>query len=76
MIFSYINVVHPIHPALVNRVPFNVAVVELPGAGGVCMVGNIIDTPFEELHVGMPVEVTFEDIDSEITLPQWKRATG
>ncbi len=76
VIFSYINVVHPIHPALVNRVPFNVAVVELPGAGGVCMVGNIIDTPFEELHVGMPVEVTFEDIDSEITLPQWKRATG
>ena len=75
IIFSYINVVHPVHPALKDRVPFNVVLVELPEAGDVRMVGNVLDTPFEELYVGMPVEVTFEDIDAETTLPQWKRAS-
>lgn len=73
VIFSYINIFHPVHPAVKERVPYNVVLVELPDAGNVRLIGNIVDTPFEALYVGMPVEVFFEDIDEQTTLPQWKR---
>lgn len=74
-IYSYTIIHHPVHPALKERVPYNVVLVEIPDAGNVRVVGNLIDgTPNEDIKIGMPVEVTWEDIDDEITLPQWKRA--
>jgi uncharacterized OB-fold protein len=74
IIYSYVNVTHPTHPALKERVPFNIVIVELPDAGNVRLAGNVIDTPFEDLYIGMPVEVVFEDYPEGVTLPNWKRA--
>ncbi len=75
-VYSYTIVHHPAHPVLKGKVPYNIVLVELPDAGGVRVVGNLIDgTPNEEIHIGMPVEVTWEDINEEVTLPQWKQAT-
>ncbi|MDO8670622.1 MAG: OB-fold domain-containing protein, partial [Dehalococcoidia bacterium] len=68
------NVAHPVHPALKERVPFNLVIVELPDAGNVRLAGNVIDAPFEELYIGMPVEVVFEDYPEGVTLPRFKRA--
>ncbi|MDO8671517.1 MAG: OB-fold domain-containing protein [Dehalococcoidia bacterium] len=73
-VFTYTNVAHPVHPALKERVPFNLVIVELPDAGNVRLAGNVIDTPFEELYIGMPVEVIFEDYPEGATLPRFKRA--
>ncbi len=39
-IFSWERVWHPVHPALKDRGPYLVVVVELPHAGGVRLVGN------------------------------------
>lgn len=76
-IYSHMNVVYPAHPALKDRVPFNVVLVELADAQGIRMVGNMIDTPYEEIHIGMPVEVCWEDHpEADITLPFWRRATS
>jgi hypothetical protein len=36
------------------------------------MLTNIVDCELEEISVGMKVEVTFEDITEEITLPKFK----
>ena len=73
-VFSHMNVVYPAHPALRERVPFNVVVVELEDAPGIRMVGNLIDTPYEEIQTGMPVEVFFEDHpDQDVSLPLWRR---
>ncbi len=72
VIYSFINVVHQVHPALRERAPFNVVLVELLDAGNVRMIGNVVDTPFEELHIGMPVEVVWEDTTGEVTQPRWR----
>jgi hypothetical protein len=68
------NVVHPVHPALMQGGPFNVVLVELSDAQGIRMIGNMVDCAYEDIHIGMPVEVVFEDHDNEeVTLPLWKR---
>ena len=69
-VYSY--VVHH-HPPVPGRTPpFVVAVVELPE--GVRVVGNVIDCVPEEVRIGMPVELTFQRMDDELTLPQWRPA--
>jgi len=72
-VFSYTWVHHPTHPALAERVPYNVALVELPDAGGVRLVSNVIDVQPGELHVGLAVEVVFEDLE-DVTLPRFRPA--
>lgn len=55
--------------------PFAIAVVELEE--GPRMMSNIVDCPQtpEALQIDMPLEVTFEALTDEITLPQFKPAT-
>ena len=54
--------------------PYVVALVELDEQSGLRLVTNIVDSPIEAIFVGMPVEVVFEDVTPEITLPYFKPA--
>jgi uncharacterized OB-fold protein len=60
------------HPAFAKDVPYNVAFVEL--AEGPRIIANIVGVKNEELHIGMPVEVVFEDVNDEISLPKFRSA--
>jgi hypothetical protein len=71
-VFSYTIAHHAVHPALVERVPYNIALVELPDAGGVRLVSNLVDVPGEEVAIGLEVEVVFEE-QGEVTLPRFRR---
>jgi uncharacterized OB-fold protein len=51
-------------------VPWTVVSVELEE--GVQITSNLLDTPPDEVKIGMPVEVTFEAVNEEITLPQFR----
>jgi uncharacterized OB-fold protein len=53
-------------------VPYVVAMVELDE--GVRMMSNLIGVQADPEHVriGMPVEVVYEDVSDEITLPKFK----
>lgn len=73
-IYSYIICHHPVHPALREWPPYNVAIIELPGAGNVRMVGNIIDAKDEELYMEMPVKITWEERQG-VVIPQWLKDT-
>ncbi len=75
VVYSFVIPHHPVHSALKDRVPYNVVLVELPDAANIRMVGNLIDCPGNEIKIGMPVEVTWEDINENVTLPQWKKAS-
>jgi uncharacterized OB-fold protein len=75
-VYSYTAIYHPLHPSLAERVPYNVVVVALDGAPGCRFISNLVDVPPEELKVGMPVEVTWEQINDEIVLPRFRRAKG
>jgi len=71
-VWSWIVAHPPVLPAFQDRVPFNVAVVELDE--GVRMIGNLLDIANEDIRVDLPVEVTFEDVEEGVSLPQWKPA--
>jgi uncharacterized protein len=72
-VFSWTVVHHPVHPALADRVPYNVVLVELPDAGCVRLVTNLVDVAPDDVRVGLDVEVVFEDLD-DVTLPRFRRA--
>jgi len=70
-IFSY-NVMHQIyHPAFAAEVPYAVVVVKL--AEGPKMISNLVDCAVNEIRIGMPVEVVFESVSPEVTLPKFRR---
>jgi hypothetical protein len=73
-VFSYTVTHQPIHPALVDRVPFATVLVELEE--GPRLTTNLVDVPPEEIAIGMPVEVVFQRASDEITLPLFRRAAG
>jgi uncharacterized OB-fold protein/acyl dehydratase len=66
-VYSYVVHHHPPVPG--REPPFVVGLIELEE--GVRMVGNVIGCPPADVHIGMPVQVTFERIDDDLTLPQW-----
>jgi hypothetical protein len=69
-VYSWTTVTHPVHPAF--EVPYAVVIVELDE--GVRLVSNIVDCKPEDLYIGMPVEVIFEDVTEEVTLPKFRLA--
>jgi hypothetical protein len=58
-------------PFLREAVPYVVAVVELEGAPGVRLVGNVLDVDPAEVRIGMPVRVAWDDIDEATTIPRF-----
>ena len=59
-IFSWERVWHPVHPALKGHGPYIVALVELPQAGNVRMIGNLLGDPQQPVTIGAAVEGVFE----------------
>jgi uncharacterized OB-fold protein/acyl dehydratase len=70
VVHSYVVHHHPPVPGL--RPPYAVVLVELDE--GVRMVGNLLGCPPGDAYVGMPVELEFQRMDDELTLPQWRPA--
>jgi len=70
-IFSY-YVMHQIyHPGFAAEVPYAVVVVKLEE--GPKLTSNVVDCPLDEIAIGMPVEVVFEELSPEVTLPKFRR---
>lgn len=61
------------HPAFAKDVPYAVVAVALEE--GPRLVTNLVDCKLEEIKVGMPVEVVFDDVTEEITLPKFRPIT-
>lgn len=57
----------PAHPDLADRVPYAVALIDLPE--GVRMLSEVVGCPPEEVRVGMPVSVTWEPLSDGRHLP-------
>ena len=50
--------------------PYNVAIFELDE--GIRLHTNIVECANEDLHIGVPVEVVFQQSDDELTLPKFR----
>jgi uncharacterized OB-fold protein len=72
VIYTYTIAYHPPSPAMAQAVPYNVVLVELPDADNTRLVGNLLDAKDSEIAVGKPVEVAWDDVNDNVTLPQWR----
>ncbi len=69
-IFSY-NVMHQIyHPGFAAAVPYAVVIVKLEE--GPKITSNLVDCAPDAITIGMPVEVVFEQLSPEVTLPKFR----
>ncbi|MBI3827694.1 MAG: OB-fold domain-containing protein [Candidatus Rokubacteria bacterium] len=75
-IYSWERAWHPVHPALKDHGPYIVVLVELPHAGGVRVVGNLLGDPLQPVEIGAAVAAVFEpheDPKAAFTLVQWRK---
>ena len=69
-VFSFAVMHQVYHPGFAESVPYAVVVVELEE--GARLLSNVVDCPVREIAVGMPIEVVFEDVTPEVTLPKFR----
>lgn len=62
------------HPAFADDAPYAVVVVELEEA--VRLTTSLIDCSIENITIGMAVEVVFDDVSEEISLPRFRPRLG
>ena len=73
-VFSYTIAVNPALPNLRDDVPYNVVVVEFDDAPGARLVSNVLDVAPEDVHVGMEVDLVFDEPKPGVVLPRFRRA--
>lgn len=66
-LYSFVMPQHPVFPFM--EYPYIVALVELEE--GTRIVTNLVGTTPEAVSIGMPVELTFEEFDGGLVLPQF-----
>jgi uncharacterized OB-fold protein len=71
-VYSHVTMHHPVVPPF--EAPYDVALIDLEE--GVRMVSNVVGIAPDEVRIGMPVEVVFEKVDDELTLPLFRPREG
>ena len=73
-LFTWTRVWHPAREGLEGAVPYLTAVVEIPAAGGIRLVGNLLGNPRRTPVIGEALRGVFEDHPAEAgghTLLHW-----
>ena len=65
-VFTHTTNAHPYNPAV--PVPYNISIVELVEQEGLRFITNVVDCRPEDVHIGMPVRVQFEQ-NGEVFVP-------
>jgi uncharacterized OB-fold protein len=71
-VFTWTVVARALHPAFQNDTPYAPVVIEMEE--GVRLLSQVVDCTPDRLRIGMPVEVVFDAVTPEITLPKFRRA--
>lgn len=71
-LYSFTVVHHAAHIAVADRVPYLVALVTL--AEGPRVVSNLLHCDRAKVRIGMPLQLTFQEISEGIWLPQFEPA--
>lgn len=71
-LYSFIVVHQRYDPSFAEDLPYNVAIIELEE--GPRLVSNVVDCANAELRIGMPVQLTYDDVTEEFTLPKFRPA--
>jgi uncharacterized OB-fold protein len=69
-VFSF-NIMHQLyHPGFAGQVPYAVVVVELEE--GCKFISNLLGVEPHDIRCGMPVEVTFEKLSDDVSIPKFR----
>jgi uncharacterized OB-fold protein len=69
-VFSF-NIMHQLyHPGFAGHVPYAVVVVELEE--GCKFISNLLGVEPHDIRCGMPVEVTFEKLSDDVSIPKFR----
>ena len=71
-VFTWTTIARALLPAFQGDTPYAPVVVEMDE--GVRLLSSVIDCPPDQLHIGMPVEVIFDEVTPEVTLPKFRKA--
>ena len=73
-VYSWTVTHRAIHPATVDAVPYNTVVVRLFDCGGAMITSNLLDVDNDAIEAGMRVQVWWDDISPELSLPRFRPA--
>jgi uncharacterized OB-fold protein len=73
-VYTWTVIERPLHPAFAKDVPYAPAVVELEE--GVRLLSHVADCTPDVLEIGLPVEVFFDAVTPEVTLPKFRRKSA
>jgi hypothetical protein len=75
-IYAYTIMYHAGDRRFASAIPYASIIVELDDAPGALLAANLLEAPYTEAKVGRRVEVLFERLNDDITLPQFRLAHG
>lgn len=73
-VYSYTVARRATAPQWAGDEPYVIAIVELEE--GPHMTANILGCPLGDVRIGMPLQVSFEDVTPEVTLVQFRPSAG
>lgn len=76
VIYACTIVRHAVIEAVSDQVPYALAVVELRDAPGVRLVASLWDVEESEIVIGREVEVVWDDVSPQITIPRFRPVRG
>lgn len=74
IVYTWTTIARALHPAFAGETPYAAVVVEMEE--GVRLLSRVVDVPLDALAIGLPVEVVFEAVTPEVTLPRFRRRAG
>lgn len=72
VIYSYTVVRHASHAAVIEKLPYVVAVVEFPMMPGVRLISNLTDMDPEQVKIGMRCTLWWDDIGGDMFVPRFR----
>jgi len=60
-------------PGFSDEVPYIVALAEVDQAGNIKLLANLINCKPEEVRIGMPLKMVWQERTQEISMPQWEK---
>ena len=69
-VYTYTIAHRPI--AAGQPLPTVIAVIALEGAGGVRIISNLVGVDPDAVRIGLPVELVWEDMSSELAIPRFR----
>jgi len=75
-LFSYTVVHHAPSPLLRDAVPYNIAIVSFSDLGDVRLVSNVIDAAPQQLRIGMPLSLLWQEQAPGKWLPLFRSGTA